>query len=117
MPDVKRIPLKFIDAEKCLSFYANVGAVVTTQFDIQLVLGEVVQASEDAIVGRATVRIIMTPEHAKLLLRTLEFRLDQWVSTVGPLRMAAVDSISAAGTATGSLADMAEAPKDQTPSE
>jgi hypothetical protein len=110
----KRVPIKIIGAELCPSFYANIGAVVTTQFDIQLILGEVVQASEEAIVGRASVRVVMTPEHAMLLLKTMESRLGQWISTVGQLRMAAIDSISTAGTATGSLADMADAPAKST---
>jgi hypothetical protein len=104
------VPLKIVGSEECPSFYANTGAIVMTQFDIQIVFGEVVRADKSAVTGRAVARVIMTPEHAQLLVRSLEARLSAFVAHTGPLRMAAVESVSGEAHA-GSVADLSESPK------
>jgi hypothetical protein len=103
--DSKRVPLKLIGAAECPVFYANVGSVINTQFDIQLVLGEVVQVDDKVVIGRVVARVVMAPEHAVLLMRTLQKRIDQFIAKSGPLRMDAIDSITTADdqTAAGEL--------------
>ena len=88
MPESKR--LRMTGAETAPVFYANVGSVLSTPFDIQLLFGEVIEAAGGGAEGRITVRIIMTPEHVALLLPVLSGRLQEYTKRNGKLRSVAV---------------------------
>jgi hypothetical protein len=81
---------------------------VSTQFDLQLIFGEAAQVTNEAVIGKAAVRVIMAPEHAQFLLHILQVRLDQFIKTVGPLRMDAVNSVSVGKEVAGSVSNLAD---------
>ncbi len=105
-----KIPLQLLGGEHCPAVYSNVVAVISTQFDLQLIFGEAAQVTDQAVIGKALVRVIMTPEHAQFLLRLLQVRLDQFIKTVGPLRMDAVNSIVVGREVSGSVENLAAPP-------
>ena len=68
------------------TFYANAGAIIVTPFDMQIIFGELQEVTEDAAKARAIARIIMSPEHAALLLSSLAGQLQEFIKRSGPLR-------------------------------
>jgi hypothetical protein len=88
--DQTSIPIKMTGGADCPVFYANVGTVMSTPFDIQLLFGDLVQADSKELLAKATARIVMTPEHAALLLQALTMRIQQYVQIHGKLRRVGV---------------------------
>lgn len=78
--------LKMIGAADCPVFYVNVGAALSTPFDIQLLLGDIVEADEGHVTGKSRLRIVMAPEHAALLVQAITSRLQQYAQVYGKLR-------------------------------
>jgi hypothetical protein len=106
--DDHKIPLQLLGGEQCPAVYSNVVAVLSTQFDLQIIFGEAAQVTNEAVIGKALVRVVVTPEHAQFLLHVLQVRLDQFIKTVGPLRMNAVNSVSVGKEVAGGLGSLAE---------
>jgi hypothetical protein len=79
-------PLVVKGGMDCPKFYANVASVLSTPFDVQIIFGEVAEVTEERAVGKAEVRIVMSPEHAGLLLEALALRLKSYAEQYGKLR-------------------------------
>jgi hypothetical protein len=88
IPEPQKEPgrLKMIGGAECPVFYVNVGAAISTPFDIQLLLGEIVEADEGHVTGQSRVRIVMAPEHALLLAQALAGRIHEYGQSYGNLR-------------------------------
>jgi hypothetical protein len=84
-----RVVLKSVDkvvgVADCFTAYANFGNVLATPFDIQIIFSELIEI-DDVLIAKAKARIVMTPEHAALLLNALAMRLQAYVETNGRLR-------------------------------
>jgi hypothetical protein len=91
------------------TFYANAGAIVVTPFDMQIVFGELQEVTEKAAQARAIARIIMSPEHAALLLASLAGQLQEFIKRSGPLRRGHI------GTDAPNLLDALEAASQKAP--
>lgn len=79
--------LRITGVNQCAVVYANVGTVLSTPFDLQLVFGELREVTPDGIaLAQAAVRVVMTPEVAEITLRALEERLRMYINRHGALR-------------------------------
>jgi hypothetical protein len=76
---------KVVGVADCFTAYANFGNVLATPFDIQIIFSELIEI-DDVLVAKAKARIVMTPEHAALLVNALAMRLQAYVETNGKLR-------------------------------
>ncbi|MGA2325221.1 MAG: DUF3467 domain-containing protein [Bryobacteraceae bacterium] len=74
-----------VGTEDCYTTYANFGSIVVTPFDIQIVFADLLEQGGE-LVPHARARVIMTPEHASLLVQALAGRLKAYTDTNGPLR-------------------------------
>ncbi len=78
--------LKLTGVNQCQMVYANVGTVLSTPFDIQLVFGELREVTPEGAIAKANIRVVVTPELAEIVLRALSTRLQMFVKQTGPLR-------------------------------
>ena len=80
------LPMRIIGGAACPAFYANVGAVISTPFDLQIVFAELLKSDDEGSSARAVARVTMAPEHAALLMQALKTRLEQYIQAHGSLR-------------------------------
>jgi|SRR5579862_1963524 len=79
--------LRITGVNQCPVAYANVGTVLSTPFDIQLVFGELREVTPDGIaLAQAAIRVVLTPEVADIFHRALEERLKMYINRHGALR-------------------------------
>ena len=69
------------------SVYANSALVGFTPFDVRIVLGEVLEVTDDKLVIEEQVKINMSPQHAKSLLGLLDAKVKEYEAKYGSLNV------------------------------
>lgn len=72
------------------TIYTNSVVVGSSVFDFLLYFGQLRTAEEDVIKVDQLVRIAMSPQHAKSMIRILEEKLDEYEARFGPIPVAPV---------------------------
>ncbi len=76
--------------------YANISSLAITPFDISLTVGEVNTANEKSVEATPLVRLILSPEHASVVMQLLGQGLSQFVAGNGNLRPAGMIHVPSA---------------------
>jgi hypothetical protein len=81
----KNREIKNIQNPHYVSVYANNVAMALNFFDLSMIFGEMVEATEEILVVDQKVRVTMPPSHAKLLLLLLMQQLQQYEEKFGQI--------------------------------
>jgi Protein of unknown function (DUF3467) len=74
----KKRPLHFSQALDFVRAYANQTVMLVSPWDIQLVFGEIIQATEEKMDVASHAHITITPEHAKAVYELLGTKLQEF---------------------------------------
>ena len=78
--ETKKRPMNFENAPDFLRRYINQTVVLISPFDIQMVVGEIIQATEEKMQILAHAHLTMSPEHAKALYDLLGVKIKEFES-------------------------------------
>ena len=70
-----------------VSRYTNGATIVNTQFDLQLIFGQLVFQPDMTFVVQEHTLVAMAPAHAKSLYELLGQRLKDWEKSYGPIQL------------------------------
>lgn len=70
-----------------VSRYANGVTIINTQFDLQLIFGQLTCQPDRAFAVQEHTLITMTPSHAKSLYELLGKRLQDWEQSFGTIQL------------------------------
>jgi hypothetical protein len=78
--------------------YANMIGIGMTPFDINIILGEVLESDETCLTGVPKIKILLAPEQAVNLMKLLSIAVDAYVKSNGTMRTSgAVDVAELSG--------------------
>ena len=66
-------------------YYSNSIEIGLSVYDIMLVLGRTIRSDNEKIVINQVARVMMSPQHARVLAKLLDEKLEQYESMFGPI--------------------------------
>ncbi|HZF30403.1 MAG TPA: DUF3467 domain-containing protein [Gammaproteobacteria bacterium] len=95
MAELKRITVEKVHrkvSDNIPTFYINNVEIRSTQWDLRLALGQIAEVRDGTVEVVDQVHIYLSPQHAKVLARTLSEQVQAYEENVGPLPQAEVAS-------------------------
>lgn len=83
---LKKRPQTRTKAPNFVSIYANSMNAEATFSDVKIYFGEITEASQERLAIEDKVSIVMSPEHAKSVLKALGVAIKGYEDSFGPIR-------------------------------